>query len=94
MTNNRHKSHNNNEYDLTGYTCAGKGCNNLATYSLKIVIIKRTGDFCTTCKKDLEEKNLVISYSKIRLGFGKGEFIKFPIEGKNAIEQRTQQEQN
>lgn len=74
MTNNQPESYKNDKYDLTEdtITCAGKGCNNLATYCLKIAIIKRTGDFCNTCKKGLEEQNLVLSCSTINLGVGKG----------------------
>ncbi len=74
MTNNQPEPFNNDKYDLTEreITCAGKGCNNLATSSLKIALIKRTGDFCNTCKKELEQENLVLSSSTINLGVGKG----------------------
>jgi len=74
MTYDQFESYNNDKSNPIEYEidCAGKGCNNLATYCLKIAIIKRTGDFCSTCKKDLEKENLVLSCSTINLGVGKG----------------------
>jgi hypothetical protein len=51
--------------------CAGKGCSNLATYCIRIAIINRAGNFCMTCKKELEEENLVLSCSTIDLEWKK-----------------------
>jgi len=40
-------------------TCVGRDCDNVATHYLKIVLVKRSGWFCTACKQDLEENGLV-----------------------------------
>lgn len=40
-------------------TCAGKGCNKIGEYFLKIIYVKKSGWFCSICKKDLEAEGLV-----------------------------------
>jgi hypothetical protein len=60
MTHNQSKSSNNVFYELNEYkTCAGRFCNNAATHCLKIVLVKKSGWFCDSCRQDLEENGLV-----------------------------------
>jgi hypothetical protein len=42
-------------------TCAGKGCNKIGEYFLKIIYVKKSGWFCSQCKKSLEEDGLIES---------------------------------
>ena len=45
--------------------CCGKGCNNVGIYRLRIIYVKKTGLFCSKCKKELENCGLVsVSESK------------------------------
>jgi len=39
--------------------CAGRNCRNVSTYFLKIVLVKKSGWFCDSCKQDLEDNGLV-----------------------------------
>ena len=41
--------------------CAGKGCTNIGKYFLKIIYVKKSGWFCSQCKKSLEEDGLIES---------------------------------
>ena len=59
---------NNIKYQITDYktsfslpstSCDGKGCNNIATNYLKIFYLKKPGFFCDTCKKEMEDLDLV-----------------------------------
>lgn len=42
-------------------TCAGLHCKNFPTHHLKLVILKRSGLFCSDCKKSLQKEGLVES---------------------------------
>lgn len=50
-----------NSFSLTFTSCDGRGCYNAATPYLKIFCLNKPGFFCDTCKRELEEKNLVES---------------------------------
>ena len=90
MSNEQPESNNDVQYRQREYkTCAGKGCNNLITYCIKIAIIKRIGNFCITCKKELEEENLVLSCSTIDLGVVKGS-LTIPNDENATIEQKKE----
>ncbi len=57
---NQANSNNNIVYKSNEYkTCAGRSCNNSGTHYLKIVLVKKSGWFCSTCKQDLEANGLV-----------------------------------
>jgi hypothetical protein len=45
----------NNEYKI----CAGKNCNNLGKYHLKVLFINRSGWFCDYCKEELTSLRLI-----------------------------------
>jgi hypothetical protein len=62
MMNNQSEPNNDIHNDLTEYkhkTCAGLHCNNVPTHCLKVVLIRKSGWFCTSCKRALEEDNLL-----------------------------------
>jgi len=52
-------SNSNNNNNNRIYNCAGKGCNNIPSHYLKLVLIKKPGWFCRKCRKDLEKDSLV-----------------------------------
>ena len=66
MTNNQSKSNNNIYLDDREYkykTCAGLHCNNIPIHYLKLAVIKKSGWFCSSCKRALEEDDLLIESS-------------------------------
>jgi hypothetical protein len=62
MTHTKSESNSKNQYNNTTYNyCAGKDCKNMPTHLLKLVLIKKTGLFCDSCLKYLQENNLIES---------------------------------
>jgi hypothetical protein len=62
MMNNQPGPNNDIHNDTTEYkhkTCAGLYCNNVPTHYLKVVLIRKSGWFCASCKRALEEDNLL-----------------------------------
>jgi len=61
MMNKQSSSNNNVNQEAAEYkiTCAGLRCNNRPTNYLKLALIKKSGWFCSTCKKSLEEDGLI-----------------------------------
>ena len=49
-----------------------KDCSNVAVYDIKIDLVNGHGDFCNGCKRYFEERDLIITCSKIALGVGEG----------------------
>jgi hypothetical protein len=70
MENNQASSTNIIDNNIQGYNiCAGKGCNNIGRYRLSIIYINKTGLFCDTCKKELEECGLISTSRLINNNF-------------------------
>ncbi len=66
ITNNQSTTNNNIYTDDRKYkhkTCAGLHCNNIPTHYLKLAVIKKSGGFCTSCKRALEEDDLLLESS-------------------------------
>jgi hypothetical protein len=74
------------EYKDTNTNCMARGCNNAATYDIKLAVVRRSGKFCTSCKEYFEARDLIISCYIINLGSTEG---KFQTSGKSAIEQKV-----
>jgi hypothetical protein len=73
MSNIQSISDNKIQYDATEYKhkiCAGLHCNNVPTHYLKIVLIKKSGWFCNSCKRALEDDNLLESDLAIDVKIG------------------------
>ena len=50
----------NNDFKVQEYkVCAGRNCNNIASYLLTIVLIKQSGWFCEKCTHVLQESDLI-----------------------------------
>ena len=56
------------EYKDTNTNCVARGCKNAATYNIKLVLVRRSGKFCNSCKEYFEDRDLIISCSIINLG--------------------------
>ncbi len=64
MVNNQPRPNNDINYKPTEYkhkTCARLHCDNIPIHYLKVVLINKFGGFCTSCKRELEEDNLLVS---------------------------------
>jgi hypothetical protein len=77
MSNDQLGSNNDVKYKPTGYkdtntNCEARGCKNAATYDIKLVLVRKSGNFCTSCKEYFEDRDLIISCSIINLGLTEG----------------------
>ncbi len=90
MDNNQQVPSNSIYYEKDEYktTCLGRNCKNVVIHSLKLAIFKEYGYFCSTCKKSLEESDLVISKVTIHLGIGQGDFVKLDTYEKKIIQEK------
>lgn len=56
---NAQTSSNNANSQIRIYPCAGKGCKRKGKTYLKILLVNKSGWFCTLCESDLKEIGLV-----------------------------------
>jgi hypothetical protein len=59
MSNNNHCYYNKPSDPIK---CVGLRCTNIATSTLKIKYINKTGHFCDNCKSELEKSELIVDF--------------------------------
>ncbi len=59
-------------YNISKYNfcCAGKNCINILIHHIKLIIIKKSGWFCDSCKQYLQKEELIesIIHEKVENG--------------------------
>jgi len=58
----------NNNYNNRIYNCAGCDCKNAASYLLRLILLKKSGYFCSDCTKYLKDNDLIDSVLDENIG--------------------------
>jgi hypothetical protein len=61
MYHNNSRSNSNNNYNNRIYNCAASGCEKTSSHLIKLILIKKSGYFCSECTKYLKDNNLIDS---------------------------------
>lgn len=78
MTNIPYDPNSKDQYNNRAYNyCSGKGCNNIPSHYLKLVLIKKSGFFCETCADYLKDNNLIESVLDEKVRYNKRSRMRF-----------------